>query len=124
MDFEEQRQRANAVLNRKGLPRRAAEPPSALVLRALGCKLRPFAFESFWRAVFLSAAWFSPCWGLAMWFWRWRGEGLSVPGAVLVALLTGLFFGLSMACYLAYYRKKHQLPTWESLATPHGGRDA
>ncbi len=124
MDFEEQRQRAYRVLNRKGLPRRAAEPPHAHVLRALGFQLRPFPFETFWRMVFLSAAWFAPCWGLAMWFWRWRGEGLGVAAAVLVALLTGVLFGLSMAGYMAYWRRKHDLPTWESLAGPRENRDA
>lgn len=118
MDFEEQRQRALDLLKRMGYPRGRADPPSTLVLRALGINVRPLPFEPFWRTVLWNAAWFTLFWGLAMWFWRWRDEGMVVAAAVIVSLLTGLFFGVSMACYTAYSRKKYGLPSWESLATP------
>ena len=124
MDFEEQRQRANAVLSRKGYSRSSAEPPYGLVFRALGLKVRPLPFEPFWRIVLLCAVWFAPLWGLGMWFWRWREHGMSVIAALAGALVTGLCFGLSMACYTVWTRRRHGLPSWESLATPHAERDA
>ena len=124
MDFEEQRRRANAVLDRKGISRAAAEPPYGLLFRALGLKVRPLPFESFWRIVFYWSAQFAPIWGTVMWFWQWREDGTSLAVAVLAALLTGLGSGLAMACYVAWSRKKYQLPTWESLATPPANRKA
>lgn len=118
MDFEEQRRRAIDLLKRKGYPRRAADPPHNVVLRALGVKVRPFPFEPFWRIVAWNGAWFTLFWGFAMWFWRWRDEGMVVAAAVIMSMLTGLFFGVSMACYTVYSKRKHGLPSWESLAAP------
>ena len=122
MEFEEQRRRAIAVMQRKGFSRSATEAPYRQVFRALGFQVRPMPVESFWRVVLVCGGGFAPFWGLAMWFWRWRDEGMRWPIAILVALLTGFFFGLSMACYMAYTRKKHGLPTWESLASTDASR--
>lgn len=124
MDFEEQNRRAQDLLVRKGVSRHIVEPPYGLLLRPFGVQARPLPFASFWRTAFLGAAWFAPVWGLAMWFWRWRDDGMGLLPAVLAAVLAGLFYGLSMACYMAHWRKKQGLPTWESLARPDADREA
>ena len=124
MDFEEQRQRANAILSRKGISRGTSEPPYGILRRALGVRVRPLPFESFWRIVFLWGAQFAPIWGTVMWFWQWRHDGTSPAVAVVAALVTALCSGLALAGYVAYSRKKHGLPSWESLAAPHADRKA
>ncbi|WP_020653392.1 DUF6404 family protein [Massilia niastensis] len=115
MNFKVRRERAIAILHRAGIPLRVSEPVYLRLFRWIGLEIRPLHFEPFWRTILITAAWFAPCWGLFMWFFRWRADGMNPAVAVIVAMFCGLCFGLSMACYYAYGRKKHQLPAWESL---------
>ena len=124
MNFEEQNRRAKDLLMGKGVSRHSVEPPYGLLLRPFGVRVRPLPFASFWRVAFLSAAWFAPVWGVAMWFWTWRDDGTGLLPAVLAAALAGACYGLGMACYMAHWRKQQGLPTWESLARPHADREA
>lgn len=117
MHFEERRQRAMAVLRRHGIPQHSSEPVQLRLFRKLGMEVRPLHFESFWRTTLVSSLWFGPFWALFMWFFRWREEGMGLHMAVLAALIVGLCFGLSMAAYYAWVRRKHKLPSWESLGS-------
>jgi hypothetical protein len=45
----------------------------------------------------------------------WSSQGLGIGTALFNALFTGVLFGLAMATYYAYGRKKHQFPSWDSL---------
>ena len=38
---------------------------------------------------------------------------------LLVAVLAGLLFGLTMAIYLGYRRRRHSLPPWRDFIMQH-----
>jgi membrane associated rhomboid family serine protease len=115
MNFRERRDRAIALLHRKGIPLHLSEPMYLRLFRRTGLEIRPLHFESFWRTTLIGAAWFAPWWGVVMWFFRWRDVGLDPGHAVVASAICGLCFGLVMACFYAYSRRKHHLPAWESL---------
>ena len=58
---------------------------------------------------------FAIAWGLMMWFFVWSRQGMSPLAALVAAAVAGALFGLSMATYYAYGRRKYQLPEWRSL---------
>jgi len=45
----------------------------------------------------------------------WSQQGFPVALAVVLSAGVGLFFGLSMAGYYAYGRRKYHLPKWNSI---------
>ena len=63
----------------------------------------------------LTGSFFGLVWGLLMWFWQWSDTGMSAGFAAALSVVAGLLFGLSMASYYAYGRRKHRLPPWTSL---------
>jgi len=117
MTFDERRKRAIAVLNRKGIPQASSEPAHIRLFRRLGMQVRPLHFESFWRTTFFCGLWFAPVWALTMWLFSWRKEGTDPAIAALATVICGLIYGLVMASVFAWSRKKHALPTWESLGS-------
>lgn len=117
MNFDERRKRAIAVLNRKGIPQASAEPVQIRLFRRLGFQVRPLYFETFARTTLFFALWFGPMWAIIMWFFSWRKDGTTPLVAVLGSAVFGLVYGLVMASVFAWLKKKHQLPTWESLGS-------
>jgi ribose/xylose/arabinose/galactoside ABC-type transport system permease subunit len=54
-------------------------------------------------------------WGAFMSLFVWSQQGFPVALAVVLTAGVGLFFGLSMAGYYAYGRRKYHLPKWNSI---------
>lgn len=117
MNFDERRKRAIAVLNRKGIPQASSEPVQIRLFRRLGFQVRPLHFETFWRTTLFFGLWFGPFWAVIMWFFSWRKDGTDPMMAVLAAAICGLVYGMTMAGVFAWNKKKHALPTWESLGS-------
>jgi len=115
MDFQEQRQRALQVLEQAGIDHSTYAPPLMQLLWRCGVKVRPPHFMSFGTNALLSGVWFGASWGAVMWVGFWLRQGVGARLAVTIACCTGLCFGLFMASYYARQRKKHDLPSWESL---------
>jgi hypothetical protein len=116
MDFHEQRAQAIRVLTQAGIGPSSYAPPLLRLLWRCGVKVPPPQFLGFGKLAILSGAWFAASWGAVMWLGSWSRHGVDVRLALLSACGAGLFFGLSMAGYFACQRRKHGLPTWESLA--------
>jgi hypothetical protein len=116
MEFQARRDRAIALLEQRGIECSSYAPPLMRLLWRCGVQVRPPHFMGFAAAALLSGSWFAVGWGLVMWVGFWSRHNTALHAALLTACAAGLFFGLSMAGYYAHQRRKHGLPSWESLA--------
>jgi len=91
------------------------EPPYLRALWRIGLELPPPHFVPFSRIVISAMTWFSTTWGAFMWLFIWSEQGVTVISAVSISCVAGLFFGVAMAMYYAYGRRKYRLPEWTSL---------
>lgn len=85
-------------------------PPIYRLAWMLGLHIRPPLYQSFASLALGMGAWFGIVWGSLMWLLFWRGEEMSVTGALVGALVAGVFFGLSMASYYRWKAGRLQLP--------------
>ena len=111
------RERALQVLAQTGMNKANYAPPLFRLLWRLRADCPPPHFLPFWQAAALAGVFFALAWaaliGLFGQILSWpRPHGLALP---LIALLVGALFGLAMALYYAYGRRKHRLPQWETL---------
>ncbi|HBF51652.1 MAG TPA: hypothetical protein DDX04_16360, partial [Massilia sp.] len=102
---------------RKAPPQAGSEPVQIRLFRRLGFQVRPLHFETFWRTTLFFGLWFAPMWAIIMWFFSWRKDGTHPMMAVLGAAICGLVYGMTMAGVFAWSKKKHDLPTWDSLGS-------
>jgi hypothetical protein len=115
MNFEEKRAQSLALLAQKGILPTVYQPPAVKLLWKMGVKVRPPHFMNFWSLATLCAVWYAPVWGLWMWIFVWFRRGTPIGSAVSIACAAGLLFGLAMAAYYLWDRRKHDLPGWESI---------
>jgi hypothetical protein len=115
MGFESKRVKAMALLNATDMMRRNYEPPVISLLWRLGIPVPPPHFVSFCGIAAFSGIAFGFVWGLTMWFLSWSASGMDAHSAMLVSAISGLLFGLALASYYAYGRRKHKLPNWNKL---------
>ncbi len=116
MSFENQRDQALAILAKTGMWQSNYAPPALKAAWAMGLKVPPPHFARFWPTAAALGTWFGVLWGLVMWFFIWSKQGMPLSGAVIASVVAGGLFGLSMAIYYAYGRRKYKLPSWGSLA--------
>lgn len=114
-DFEARRVKALELLAASGIRKSNYLPLATSLLWRLGVKVRPPHFARFAGTSLVCGLYFGLTWGLFMWLLVWSSQGLNVAAAFSSAVFAGAFFGLSMAAYYAYARKKHRLPPWEKL---------
>jgi hypothetical protein len=115
MTFESRRIKALALLESTGMWRSNYEPPALRALWKCGVNVPPPHFVPFWKIVLVAAIWFGGAWGAFMWFTVWSSRGMPPGLALSGAAGAGILFGLCMALYYAYGRRKHRLPLWSSL---------
>lgn len=117
--FEARRLEALRLLEATGIRASNYCPPITQWLWRRGYAVRPPHFVPFGTMWFAAGGYFAVAWGLLMGFvWGWV-----IPPAVpphLLALgagaaFAGFGFGLLMASYYAYGRRKHALPAWDDL---------
>jgi hypothetical protein len=113
MRFQEKLKAALGLLASTGIWRSQYAPPLYRLLWKLGAKIPPPHFLSF-TANFVRAG---ILFGVLMWFilWSQSHQGRSAYAGFAVALLGGLFFGLSMAAYYHYSARKHGIPLWRDF---------
>jgi hypothetical protein len=116
MDFQERREQALRLLEQAGIGRSTYAPPVMRLLWRFGVQVRPPHFMGFGAAALLCGAWFAVAWGAIMWIGFWSRHHIAPQQMLASACMAGLFFGLCMAGVYAYQRKKHSLPSWDSLA--------
>ncbi|CAN5770775.1 DUF6404 family protein [soil metagenome] len=90
------------------------EPPILRLFWRLGIDLPPPHFSSFGITVLFSGGLF----GLEMVAFFMLVEDLSWLESIVLAPFAGLIFGVVLAAYYSYGKRKYQLPSWQQLDTP------
>lgn len=114
-EYERKFQAALDEMKAAGIGRGNAHPPSLRLSRSVGLKPRPAYYLPFIKVALPNAIFFGVVWGLIMWFWAWRGQGLPLSLAAIAALLGGALYGLFTALWVARTKKRHKLSDWQSL---------
>jgi hypothetical protein len=111
-----QREAALERLAATGIWRSNYEPPLLRMLWRLNIDVRPPHFAPFWANALVTGLFFGTLWSALMWFTLWSRQSVPLPVAAFLGLGAGVLFGLTMAAYYEFGRRKHQLPAWEALA--------
>ena len=115
MNATEKRVAALKLLAATDISRGSYEPTIFRLLWRLGINVPPPHFASFWRNALFAGSFFAVGWGLLMWLLLWSRQGMAFSAATATAAGAGLFFGLAMASYYAYGKRKYRLPSWQEL---------
>ncbi|WP_295953910.1 DUF6404 family protein [Rhodoferax sp.] len=114
--FEVRRDTALKLLKSTGIRTSNDLPPFVRFLWWLGFKVPSPHFAGFLATALATGVWFTLAWGTAMWLIIWRTQQLSMLASAVTAVVAGGLFGLAMAGYYAYGRRKHRLPAWKDLS--------
>ena len=121
MDVLKKREAALRLLESKGISRGNCAPPALRGLWRLGFDVPPPHFAGFGITALVTGSYFGIAWGLLMWLFFWSHRGFSVIAGLISASLAGVLFGLSMAGYYAYGRRKYGIPLWHDFNPPPDG---
>lgn len=110
MNQPSKRAAALALLAQTGIWRSNYEPPLLRLLWRLGFDVPLPHMMSFWKNALSTGSYFSIAWGFLMWV-----QGLGNMKLLIGAGGAGLFFGIGMASYYAYGKRKYKLPSWQDL---------
>ncbi|MCH8552311.1 MAG: DUF6404 family protein [Natronospirillum sp.] len=114
-EFDRRRSAALKLLADSGMRPGNYNPPLMRLTQRMGIELRPPHFMPFHQAVLVFGIYFSVVWGLLMWLLFWSSDGMEPSTAASTALAAGFLFGVLMACWYKFDRRRHKLPSWESL---------
>jgi hypothetical protein len=120
-EFDAKRQEAMRLLDRAGIRKSNYLPPAVRLLWRWGYQTPLPHFVPFGRLTVTYGLFFGVFWGVSMWLLTRFGEWSALPDLAIASCLAGLFFGLGMACYYAYGRRKHNLPLWSELGRGAAG---
>lgn len=90
-------------------------PPLLRAMRIMKLPVRPPHYAPFWSVCLSYSLWFGPVWGIMMWFAAWRSENFTPLDALGAAAFAGALFGISMAAYYSYGRRRWKLSRWADL---------
>jgi len=114
-EYERRFEAAAEELNSTGIWKLNAVPPYTRFLQKIGLAPRPPHYLNFWRVVVGMGVWYACAWGLMMYVWQWRDQGMHIGVVVFLAVIGGAFFGLLMAAYYRKGQRKHNLTSWDDL---------
>ncbi len=120
MQATSRRLAALALLAATGMRPSNYSPPLFRFLWWLGLDVPPPHFASFWSNALGTGLFFGPVWGAAMWVLFSLQVNVPLQTLVLVVGGAGGSFGLVMAAYYAYGRRKYALPAWRELDACQG----
>ena len=111
MNSHHKRDAAIKLLDATGIWKSNYAPPLLKMMWALGIDCPLPHMVGFSASALVSGTCFALFMGLALRIL----EGQNAPHLLLSSVLAGVFFGLTMAAYYAYGRRKYQLPLWKNF---------
>ncbi len=121
MDALQKREAALRLLETKGISHSNYAPPAARLLWRLGFDVPPPHFAGFGATALVAGSYFGVAWGLIMWLLFWSHQHFSIAIGLIVALGAGVLFGVFMASYYAYGRRKYGIPLWRDFNPASNG---
>lgn len=115
MSYQSKLIAAHKELKQAGIWKSNFNPPLFRVLRKLGVESPPPYYRSFQSNFFTSFVFFTPVWGVLMYFFGWQASGKSIIESAIIALVGGLLYGLTTAWYYSWKFKKCKLTRWDEL---------
>ena len=106
---------AHEELEQAGIWKSNFNPPLFRLLRKLGVKYPPPYYRSFQSNFLTSFVFFTPVWGILMYFLGWQASGKSITESAITALVGGLLYGLITALYYSWKSKRCKLTKWENI---------
>jgi hypothetical protein len=109
-------QRMFADLSRRGIEKSTYAPPIYRLARKLGFNLIPPLLAPFRTNVLLFGIYFSVFFGAFVWLMHWSHtppQNTPAWGIALLAVLSGLLFGVCVGWWYRNTALKHGLPSWE-----------
>ena len=105
----------------KGVGEHTAIPPLWRLLWSWGLQLPPPLYMGFLSLFLLTGTCFGLLFGAGAWLLGNRGlRSMSLEEGADVALVTGLAFGLVMACAFRFLAHRHGLGTWSTFDPARG----
>jgi len=108
---------ALAHLAATGIWRSNYEPPLLRLLWSLNLDVPPPHFAPFWANAIVTGGIFGAGWTAIMWFAVWSHQSMPFAAGATIGTGAGALFGVTMAAYYEYGKRKHHLPAWNTLAT-------
>lgn len=115
LSFEHKKNRALAIMSRKGMWRSLYAPPCHLFLWKMGLNVAPPPFSSFWNNFFCFTSVNTPFWGMVMWFVFWKGESEHLFSALVAIIAFGAVAGLIVSALEVWRGKANHLPAWSAV---------
>lgn len=115
-NITQQRAAALGALAQTGILRSNYLPLLTRLLWRLGFDVPPPHFESFWRNILILGSYFTVLASLLMWLLVWSHDSDTLWAAIAASAISGMLFGVVMAGYYAYGKRKYKLPDWRSLS--------
>lgn len=116
LDIEKKRQAALQLLATTGMWRSNYLPPLFRFLWSLGIDIPPPHFARFLPNVIISGCFFGATWAILLYFLHGWPQGTTLLIALQKAGISGALFGIAIASYYAYGKRKFQLPDWKNFS--------
>ena len=104
------------LLDESGISKSNYAPPLFRLLWRAGVDVPPPHFMSFFRSAVTMGTTFGIVWGLLFSVFELLVDGaVNIPVLLLTAICCGFVFGLAVATYYSYGRRRYKLPEWSAL---------
>jgi len=115
LTFERKKNRAIAIMNKKGMWPSLYAPPCHMFLWKMGVRVAPPPFSPFWTNFLCFTGVNTPFWGIVMWIVFWKAKQEDLFSAAVIILSVGIVFGLFMAVLETWRGKVNHLPAWSEV---------
>ncbi|WP_147199055.1 DUF6404 family protein [Pantoea sp. MBD-2R] len=115
LTFKLKKDRAIAIMAKKGMWQSLYAPPCHLFLWKMGISVAPPPFSSFWSNFLCFTSVNTTYWGIVMWIVFWEGRREELFSALMTIIVVGIVAGLVMSALEFWRGKANHLPEWDRV---------